>query len=85
MSVEFSHFARNETYCKPLSIIRFANAEESLKGVITRNDESGKIGKKLTSDVEEDKEEISGKQAKEGIYFRDRGLLLQVIQNRILG
>jgi hypothetical protein len=36
-------------------------------------------------DVKEDKKEIRCNQSEEGVDLRDRGLLLQVVQSRILG
>lgn len=71
------------TYRKPLCIIGFADTEQSLERIITRNDESGKIGKQLSSDVEKYEEKVGCEQAKEGVHLRYRCLLLEVIQNRV--
>jgi len=70
--------------CKPLSVIRLAHAEQGLQGVVTRNDESSKIDKQLTSDIEENEKEIGGDQSEDGIGLWDRGLLFQIVQGRVL-
>jgi hypothetical protein len=38
-----------------------------------------------THDIEEYKGEIKSDQSEEGVDFGDRGLLLQVVQSRVLG
>ena len=73
------------TYGEPLCIITLPNTEQSLQRVISGNDESGHICKKLTANVEEDEEEIGCDKAKECINLRNRGLLLQIVQSWILG
>jgi hypothetical protein len=39
----------------------------------------------LACDIEEHEREIKGDESEEGVDLRDRGLLLQVVQSRILG
>lgn len=73
------------TYCKPLGIISFADAEQSLQRVVTRKHESSKIRKELTANVEEDEEEVEGDQSEEAVHLGDRGLLLEVVQSRVFG
>jgi len=70
---------------EPLCIIGLARAEQSLQRIITRDHEAGEVHEQLAADVEEDKEEIRGYQPKDSIALWDRGLFLQVVQERILG
>ena len=73
------------SYCEPLGIVALSDAEQSLQRVVSWEQESGDVGKKLTSDVEEDKEEIRCDKAKERVNLGNRSLLLQIVQSRILG
>lgn len=73
------------TYGEPLSIIRSSNTEQSLERVVSGNHESSKVGKKLSPDVEEDKEEVGCSETEDCIRLRHGGLLLEVVDNRILG
>jgi len=70
---------------QPLSIIRLARTEECLERVVARNDKAGSIDEELSSDVEEDEEEIDSDEAEEGIDLGHAGLLLEVVEQRILG
>jgi hypothetical protein len=72
-------------YSEPLGIIALANAEQSFKWIVSWNDESGKVGKKLATNVEENEEEISRDQPEEGVDLGNWGLLLKVVQGGILG
>lgn len=72
-------------YRKPLRIITLSNTEQSLQRVVSWDHKSGDVGKELTSNVEEDEEEIRCDKAQESIYFGNRSLLLQIVQSRILG
>lgn len=49
---------RYEIYRKPLCIICFTNTEKSFQRVVSGDHKSRNIGKKLPSDIEEDKEEV---------------------------
>jgi hypothetical protein len=55
------------TYGQPLSVIDLARAEESIKRIISRDDESGEVGKNLSSEIEEDKEKIKADYTKDSI------------------
>lgn len=68
-----------------MGIIRFADAEQGLEGIVPRNDETSNICKELTTDIEEDEGEVGCDQSEEGIDLRNRGLLLEVVQSGILG
>lgn len=71
-----------ETY---LSVIRGARREEGLEGVVTGDEETGKVDEELASDVEKDKEEVDSDQAEDRIDLGDISLTLKVVEDRVLG
>ncbi len=68
-----------------MGIIRFVDAEQGLKGIVPGNDETSNICKELTTDIEKDEGEVGCDQSEKGIDLGNRGLLLEVVQSRILG
>jgi len=76
--------SEDDPVCEPLSVIGLADAEESIKGIITRNHKSSKVGQKLSTNVEEDEEEVECDQAEKSVDLRQSGLLLEVVQRIIL-
>jgi len=76
---------KDHPVCEPLRIIDLAHAEQGLERVIPWDQESGEVHKELAANVEEDEEEIARDQPKDSIGLGDRGLLLQVVQDGILG
>jgi hypothetical protein len=68
-----------------LGVILLIVGEERLQRIVPRDDEPGGIDKELAGDVEEDQEEVDGDETEEGIDLRDRSLLLEVVEQRILG
>jgi len=70
---------------QPLCVINLACTEQCLKGVIARNDESRKVDQELAANVEENQEEVETDESEEGINLWDGGLLLKVVEGRILG
>lgn len=71
-----------ETY---LSVIRSTRREEGLEGVVTGEEETGKVDEELASNVEEDQEEVDSNQAEDHIDLGDIGLTLKVVEDRVLG
>ena len=67
-----------------LSIIGLTSAEERFHGIVTGNDESRNIDEEFASNIEEDKKEVDADQSEESIDFWNRGLLLEVVEHRIL-
>jgi len=67
-----------------LSIIGLSCAEQSFERVVSWNEKPGNVHEKFTSDIEEDKEEVNPNEAEESINFRDRCLLLEVVEHRVL-
>lgn len=63
-----------------LGIIDFALTEQGIQGVISRDQEAGKVHKKLAGDVEEYQEEVNSNEAKEGIDLGYGSLPFEVIE-----
>jgi len=55
------------TYGQPLSIVNLAGTEECIERIISRDDESGEVGKNLSSEVEEDKEEVKSDYSEDSV------------------
>jgi len=67
-----------------LSVINPAGTEQSAHGVVGRNDEAGSVHKELSSDVEEDQEEVQSTKAKDHVDLGHGSLLLEVVESIIL-
>lgn len=67
-----------------LSVILSAGGEEGLKGVVSGDEETGEVDKELSSNVEEDEEEVNSNKAKDDINLGDVRLALKVGQDRVL-
>ena len=68
-----------------LGIINLARTEQSFQGIISWDEEAGKVYKKLASNVEEDKKKVDTDEAEKGVDLRHRGLLLEIVEHGILG
>lgn len=68
-----------------MRVIGFVRREESGHGVVSRQHKASKVGEELTAQVEDNKEEVEGAQADHAVDLGDRGLLLQVVESRVLG
>lgn len=68
-----------------LGVIYFTRAEECLKRVISRDHKAGQVDEELSSNVEEDKEEVETGKTQDSIDFGDAGLLFEIIEELILG
>ena len=73
------------THGQPLGVIALAGGEEGLEGVVGGDDEAGGVDEELSSNVEEDKEEVEGAEAENNVDLGDVGLLLKLLQLRVLG
>ena len=67
-----------------LCIISFACAEQSFQRIVSWNDKTCDIDKEFSCNVEEDEEEVNCDEAEESVDFGYRGLLLEVVEHRIL-
>jgi hypothetical protein len=70
----------HSTHGQPLGVIGLASAEEGLEGVVGRDDEAGGVDEELSSDVEEE-----GTKAEDDVDLGHIGLLLKLLQLRVLG
>ena len=75
----------NGTHGQPLGVIALAGGEEGLEGVVGGDDEAGGVDEELSSNVEEDQEEVEGTEAKDDVDLGHIGLLLELLQLRVLG
>ena len=73
------------TYRQPLCIVRFADTEKCFQRIISGNDETSQINEKRPSNIEKDQEEVETDKAEEDINLRNTGLLLKIVESRILG
>jgi len=77
--------SKDDPVSQPLGVIGGGSGEQGLEGVVTGEDETGKVDEELASDVEEDQEEVNTDQTQDDIDLGDRGLTLKVVQDRVLG
>lgn len=73
------------TYSEPLGIIGLVGRENGLEGVVSGDDETSKVGKNLSSEVEENEEEVEADNTKDGVNLGDGCLLLEVVEDLVLG
>jgi len=85
VSIQQLNTGFDPTHGQPLGVIGLASAEEGLKGVVGRDDEAGGVDKELSSNVEEDQEEVQGAEAEDDVDLGHIGLLLELLQLRVLG
>ena len=68
-----------------LSVINLAGAEQGVLRVVAGDDEASKVDEELASNVEENEEEVQGTEAEDHVNLGDIGLLLKLLQLRVLG
>lgn len=68
-----------------MSVVFLAVSEEGSKRVVAGNHEASKVGKKLTTKVEDDEEEVEGNNANDGVGLGNTSLLLEVDEGGVLG
>ncbi len=68
-----------------MGIIGLARTKKRIEGIITGDDESGKVGQELTSNVEEDEEEVACDNPEDDVDLGDRSLLLEIVKEAIFG
>jgi hypothetical protein len=73
--------SREVSYRQPLGVIDGAAGEQRVEGVVGRNDKANRVHKKLSSDVEEDQEEVQGAESEHDIDFGYIGIGLEVIED----
>jgi len=70
--------------CEPLSIVDGARREQSVQGVVCRDDKAESVDKELSSDVEEDEEEVQGADTEDDVDLGYAGLALEVVEKLVL-
>lgn len=73
------------TYGQPLGVVGLVGGEESVERVVCRDDETSGVHEELAGNVEEDQEEVEGAKAENNVDLGDVGLLLKLLQLRVLG
>jgi hypothetical protein len=73
------------THGQPLGVIGLVGGEEGVERVVGRDNEAGGVDEELSSNVEEDQEEVQGTEAEDDVDLGDIGLLLKLLQLRVLG
>lgn len=68
-----------------LGVINLARTEQSFQGIVSWDEEPGKVHKKLARNIEEDKKKVDADEAEEGVDLRHRSLLLEVVEHGIFG
>lgn len=62
-----------------------ARGEQGVHGVVAGDDETSKVGEKLSTEIENDEEEVKSAEADEGIRLGHAGLALEVVKGGVLG
>ena len=68
-----------------LGIIDLARTEQSFQGIVSWDEEPGKIHEEFASDVKENQEKVDADEAEKGIDLRNRSLLFEVVEHGIFG
>lgn len=68
-----------------MGVVHLGCGEQSLQRVVARDDEAGDVGQELAAEVEDDEEKVQGDKTNDGVDLGDRGLLLEVVESRVLG
>jgi len=82
-TLEDSKECEADPVSKPLGVISLADGEQGLQGVVGWDDETRKVGEELTSEVQEDQEEIKEANTADDVNLGDIGLLLEVNEHRV--
>lgn len=73
------------THGQPLGIIRLVGRKQRSEGVVSGDNEAGKVGQEGAAEVQDDQEEVEGAQAKHRIGLGHRRLLLEVGESGVFG
>lgn len=73
------------TYSQPLSVIVLVLGEQGTEGVVSGDDEASQVGQELTTEVEDDEEEVEGSKTDDGVGLGDTSASLEVVQGGVLG
>ena len=67
-----------------MCIVCLAGTEQGVQRVVSRNDKAGEVDEELSSNIEEDEEEVEGEETEENVDFGNAGLLFEVLGHRVL-
>ena len=68
-----------QTYGKPLIVVRWCCAEQRLQAKVCWQGEAGSVDKELSTNVEEDEEEVESAETEDHVDFGNARLLLEVL------
>lgn len=68
-----------------MRVVGLAAGEQRLERVIRWECESSSVDQELAGDIKEDEEEVQGTEAEHDVNFRNAGLLLEVVEDWVLG
>jgi hypothetical protein len=72
-------------YREPLGVISLAHGEDGLHRPVGGQHKASGVHEELAGNVEEDEEEVEGGEAEDDIDLGDGGLLLELLELRVLG
>lgn len=84
-ALDNSEESENDPVSQPLGVIFLVGREKGPQGVVPRDDEASEVGEELTTEVEDDEEEIEGGEADDGVGLGNASRLLEVIEGGVLG
>ena len=59
--------------------------EQSTQGVVAGDNKASEVGEELTTQVENNEEEVESAESDDGVGLGDTGRLLEVLENGVLG
>lgn len=76
---------KNDPVSEPLGIIDLVSGEQGLQRVVARDDKARNVGQELATQVEDDEKEVQGDETNDSVDLGNGGLLLKVVESRVLG
>lgn len=72
------------TYSQPLRVVGLRRSKQGIERVVARDTEAGKVGEELTTKIEKNHKEVQRNSTDNGVSLGHRGLLLDLVEDRIL-
>ena len=72
------------TYSQPLRVVGLRRSKQGIERVVARDAEAGKVGEELTTEIEKNHKEVQRNSTDNGVSLGHRGLLLNLVEDRIL-
>lgn len=73
------------THGQPLSVILFVLGKQGAQRIVARNNKAGKVCEELTTNVENDEEEVERSNTDDSIGLGNTNLFLEVVQGGVFG